>query len=63
MTVSNATGTLTSSPNSDTCVVRSLTNATGRSQPKMPVPHSLTIPNCGFSIVFHTNVTATTGAT
>src|SRR5215218_5660492 len=63
MTVSRATGTSISSPNTDTGAERCDRNATGSSQPSTEVPTALTIPNCGFSIVCHTNVTATTGAT
>src|SRR5829696_9778357 len=63
MTVSRATGTSISTPNTDTGAERCDRNATGSFHPSTEVPTALTIPNCGFSIVCHTNVTATTGAT
>ena len=46
-----------------TVEVRWLRKATGSSHPSRPVPHWLTMPNCGLSITPHTKVAATTGAT
>ena len=63
ITVSRATGTSTCSPRTDTVAVRCDRNATGSAHPNTSCPIAFTTPNCGLSIVCHTNVTATTGAT
>ena len=63
ITVSRATGTVNSIPSTVTSAERCDRNAMGSSQPNTSVPIALTMPNCGLSIVCHTNVTATTGAT
>ena len=62
MTVSSASGTSKSSRTA-TPVLALDRNAIGSSQPRNGVPQSLTMPNCGLSIICHTKVTATTGAT
>ena len=56
ITVSNATGM-------PSTVRPSLRKAIGESQPSSRVPQWLATPNCGLSIVFQANVTATIGVT
>ena len=64
MTVTRATGTLhLEAEQRHRGADRCDRNATGSSQPSTDVPIAFTMPNWGFSIVCHTNVTATTGAT
>ncbi len=63
ITVSSAVGTPSWRPRIETSLVRWLRNATGSSQPSRRTPQWFTTPNCGLSMVFHTYVAATTGAT
>jgi len=63
ITDSSAVGTGRVMPKRDRSSLRELKKAIGSFQPSSLVPQSLTRPYCGLSIVDHTKVAATTGAT